>query len=142
MNLKELSKINFDENWLAVNSKNELYVTSKDSLLTRWLKYLVQILTLGCFSPYSHIKIEKVAKSILKQTESEGTQAGLEVVNALLKGLGPIKNQREELLKLQKLWQQKAASRGAAPLTPPTPEGVKGYEPKNVARRLIFTDDL
>ena len=101
MGVKEMAKVSFNDQWLMVDSRGDLRLFKKDSVITRWLKFLIQILCLGCTAPYDHIRIDRVALAILRHSRLEKDpkkhQYYLRLVEHLLNAQEPIRAHRAAL---------------------------------------------
>lgn len=104
MGVEETAKVSFNENWLWVDQRGDLHVQKKDSFVVRWLKFLVQILTLNYFDVNAHIRIDRVAKALLRHYKNESDPKKriyyLQVVENLLDAKAPIRTHRKALAKL------------------------------------------
>lgn len=105
----ELHRVDFSSNWLATDYTGRLWVRPKDRYVVRWLKYVVEILTLGCASFFEHIRIDRVALALRFQYSQSKTpdekKKLYQIVDALLMSRPPIQRYRPHLQELQQFWQ-------------------------------------
>jgi hypothetical protein len=103
MGIEDLAKVSFKDQWLMVDREGTLRLFEKDSAITRWLKFLVQILCLGCTDPYGHIRIDRVAQAIYRhyrmdmRDEPKRHKYYVKLVENLLFAHEPIRTHRAAL---------------------------------------------